>query len=92
MNTIVDDCTQVEGGCDRPDITGRLYAYLDDPINEPAAEDIEEHLLGCRDCRESFLMALKLRCAGRDARIAEDEEIKGSADVVRIADFRKEYT
>jgi hypothetical protein len=91
MNTIVEDFSQVGGGCERPDISGRLYAYLDDPINEPAAEDIEEHMLGCRDCREFFLMALKLRRAGRQARVADTEEIANSAEVVSLADFRKEY-
>jgi hypothetical protein len=91
MNTNVEGFTEVRGGCERPDISGRLYAYLDDPINEPAADDIEEHLLGCRDCREFFLMTLKLRHAGRQARVVEGGEIAGSADVVSIAEFRKEY-
>jgi len=91
MNTTVEDFSQVEGGCERPGISGRLYAYLDDPINEPAADDIEEHLLGCRDCREFFLMALKLRRAGRQARVTDAEEVASSADVVSIAEFRKEY-
>jgi hypothetical protein len=91
MNTIVEDCLQVGGGCERPDISGRLYAYLDDPINEPSADDIEEHLLGCRDCREFLLMGLKLRRAGREAQVANSEEIAGSAEVVSLADFRKEY-
>ena len=87
MTTILSDFTEVQGGCDRPDISGRVYAYLDDPINEPAAEDIEDHLLGCRDCRELVLMALNLRRAARRASLAEGEE---NAEVVRLADFRKE--
>lgn len=93
MNTILNEFTEVQGGCNRPDISGRLYAYLDDPVNEPAAEEIEDHVLDCRDCRGFLLMTLNLRREGRRAKVAQGEELPGSADaeVVSIGEFRKEY-
>ncbi len=93
MNTILNDFTEVQGGCDRPDISGRLYAYLDDPINEPVAEEIEDHLLACRDCREFLLLTLSLRREARQMVVAEGKAVPGSTEpkVVRIAAFRKEY-
>jgi putative zinc finger protein len=91
MKTILDDFTHVQGGCDRPELFGRLYSYLDDPINEPAAEEIEDHLLDCRDCREFFLTTLNLRRAARNFGVADGDEIPDSADVVTISEFGKEY-
>lgn len=92
MNAIFDEFTEAQGGCDRPDISGRLYAYVDDPINEPAAAEFEDHLLECRDCREFFLMTLKLRREARRVAVTQ-EEVAGSAEanVVGLAEFRKEY-
>ncbi|HKU76871.1 MAG TPA: zf-HC2 domain-containing protein [Pyrinomonadaceae bacterium] len=88
MNTILEDDFMHMGGCDRPDVSGRLYAYLDDPINEPAADEIEDHLLDCRDCRESFLTALNLRSAARKMGVVADGfDISDSVDVITIAEF-----
>ena len=91
MNTILDDFTQVQGGCERPDISGRLYAYLDDPINEPAAEEIEDHFLECRDCRELFLTTTNLRDAARKMSVANGDEFPGEVDEVTPAESRREF-
>jgi predicted anti-sigma-YlaC factor YlaD len=92
MNTILNEFTEAQGGCDCPDIAGRLYAYIDEPINEPAAAEFEDHLLECRDCREFFLTTLKLRREARHTVVTQDK-VTGSVDanVVGLAEFRKEY-
>ena len=91
MNTVLDDITHVQGGCGRPDISGRLYTYLEDPINDPAAEEIEDHLLACRDCREFFLTTTNLRRAARKMNVAGGDEFPDEVDELMSAEFGKEY-
>lgn len=95
MNTNLDEFTeaQVKGECDRPDISGRLYDFIDDPLGYPEAREVESHLLECLECREFFLAMMSIRteaCRTKGERGDEDLYVSDEAQVIRIGDFRKD--
>ncbi len=84
---------QASGTCTHPTLGDRLSAYLADPVESPAAEEVEDHLLECRYCREFFLMVLSIRGEARMAkkkRAGANGHSSNDEKVLRLADFRKE--
>lgn len=85
------------GTCSRPALREQLAVYILNPLTDPAAEEIEEHLLDCRSCRELFLTMLKLRDSERQDRKLRAHAAgggaarSGSAQVFRFADFTREW-
>jgi len=69
-----------------------MVTYITDPINDPSAEEVENHLLDCRGCRDFFLTMLKMRShaaqaekRGRNSATRKMDR----ADLIRFSDFRK---
>jgi predicted anti-sigma-YlaC factor YlaD len=83
---------QLSGACTYPATGERLSEYLADPLESPAAKEVEEHLLDCRHCREFFLTILSMRGEARMAQITPDGEIgrqEQNANVLEMAYFKK---
>ena len=51
--------------CTRPGVSGQLYDYVADLLEDPAAEEFEYHLLDCPRCRREYLKLMSLRGAPR---------------------------
>ncbi len=86
--------TQHGGSCTDPQVGEGLSAYITDPLEE-GAEDVEDHLLNCRPCREFYLTMLDILDEARAKNGARggsnnghtpDEEATPS-----LADFRKSW-
>lgn len=83
------------GACINPAAGERLSEYLADPLESPAAKDVEAHLLDCRHCREFFLTVFSLRDAARTAQQTQEDAGGGDArseqdaNVLAMAHFRK---
>lgn len=80
--------------CTSPAVGRRLSAYIVGLIEGPEAEELEEHMLGCRSCREFYSVVSSMRGEARkmnNAREGADESAAKGARVLRLADFRKEW-
>lgn len=81
------------GACVDPATGERISEYLADPLDSPAAEEVEAHLLDCLHCREFFLTILSIR---GEARMARNTPHAGGGDseqnenVLELSQFREE--
>ncbi|HEU4598015.1 MAG TPA: zf-HC2 domain-containing protein [Pyrinomonadaceae bacterium] len=85
---------QSSGVCTNPAVGDRLFIYLNNPLEDPSAEAVEDHLLGCRHCRNILLKMLSLQKEARrasNARGHDDGSASNDAKVARLADFDKEW-
>lgn len=86
---------QVNGVCENPDVRERLPVYITNPLEDPSANEVEDHLLDCRHCRELFVMMLRLHNEARSAKNLRGGGGNGraanEAQVLRLADFRKDW-
>jgi hypothetical protein len=85
---------QSDEACTYPHAGGRLADYLADPLESPVAQEVEDHLLECRYCREFFLAVLSIRGEARMVKTMSgnaDESPSGDANVMRLSDFKKEW-
>jgi predicted anti-sigma-YlaC factor YlaD len=67
---------------------------LADPLESPIAQEVEDHLLECRYCREFFLAVLSMRGEARmvkATRAGVDGNPSSNAKVARLSDFKKEW-
>jgi predicted anti-sigma-YlaC factor YlaD len=81
--------------CTNPVIQEQVFAYIADQIEDSAAEEVEDHLLECRHCREFFLIMLSIR--GEAQKVSrphgsQDCLTSNDALVPRLADFRKKWS
>lgn len=74
--------------CTQSGFTERVDRYLDDPLNDPEAEEIEDHLLDCRACREFVDTMLSVRGEGARAANSNGQSIK-DRQLTRIATYRR---
>jgi predicted anti-sigma-YlaC factor YlaD len=79
----------VGGVCTQPIFIERVSRYLDDPVNSSAAEQVEEHLLDCRGCREFVDTMLSIRAEGTRSARGNEQSCK-EGRLARIATYRKE--
>jgi hypothetical protein len=70
MNTTEHELRKGKPKCTRPTVGMRLSKYLADSIAASGADEVEEHLLECRDCRAFFLRMLHIRNGASKAGIA----------------------
>jgi Putative zinc-finger len=85
---------QVNGACTNPVIREHLSFYITNPLEDPSAEEVEDHLLDCRHCREVFLIMLSVRNearVSRDKHNGENGRAAHDVKVLQLADFRKEW-
>jgi Putative zinc-finger len=91
QNKIVN--AQFEHPCIRPEIGELLPDYIVNLLADWAADEVEEHLLGCRQCRENYLKVISLPGAARAkkerAAAAAKESSPARGELVRFADFKK---
>ena len=69
-----------------------LYGYISGALESSEAVEVEDHLLGCRPCRDFFVTMLGVRASARSSRELRDAEgipEPDSAQVTRLGDFRK---
>jgi hypothetical protein len=84
---------QHTGACIDPATGERISEYLADPLDNPAAVEVEAHLLDCLYCREFFLTILSIRGEARMAKKmpnAEGKEFEQNEDVPELSNFRKD--
>lgn len=82
----------VSVSCAKPGIRQHLSIYITDPLDDPLAEEVEDHLLDCRHCREFFMTMLQLRDEARrqkEARGGGNGRPSNEAKVFSLADFKK---
>lgn len=60
--------------CTRPTLGELLPDYILDLLADPAAEELEDHLLECRHCKDKYLTILRVRGAAMRARGQEAAE------------------
>jgi hypothetical protein len=80
--------------CRHPALRDHLSVYVINPLEDPSAEEVEDHLLDCRHCRKLFLTMLNLRNGARgtkNMRRSENGRESNEAQVFRLAEFRKEW-
>jgi anti-sigma factor RsiW len=80
--------------CVNPVIEERVFAYITDELEDSAVEEVEDHLLECRHCREFFLIMLSVRGEAQkagDLRSSEDRLASNGTLVPRLADSRKKW-
>ena len=82
---------QPREACARPAAAELLYDYTADLLEDPAAEEFEDHLLDCGCCRRQYLRLLGLRGAKAAAEPARDEKRRAPrrAKVITLAAFRR---
>jgi hypothetical protein len=79
--------------CACPAVGERLYDYIVDLLEDPVAEEVEDHLLNCRCCRQEYLKLLSLRGAKGEPETKHDDGDAGAPNdknVFSLAGFRKE--
>lgn len=79
--------------CDNPGIRGYLSVYILNPVEDPSAREVEDHLLDCRHCREFLLTTLSVRDEARRAKNRRRNEARrgpSAAQVIRLDDHKKE--
>lgn len=59
--------------CINPDMRELLPEYMVELLTDAAAEEVEEHLLFCRYCREDYLKILGMRGRARHARLTHGD-------------------
>jgi len=96
MNKNQLDYTEVQSyvTCN-PHIQERVFAYIADQLDGSGAEEVEDHLLECRDCREFFLKMLSIRKeAQQQGRLNGGEDCRTSNEtlVPMLADYRKKWS
>lgn len=97
MNKRQLNCTaeQLYVACTNPVIQIQVFPYITDQLEDSAAEEVEDHLLECRHCREFFLIMLSIRGEAQKAGNLHDDETRlasNDAPVPRLADSRKKWT
>lgn len=97
MNKRKLNCTaeQVDVTCTNPAIQEQVFAYITDKIEDSAAEEVEDHLLECRHCREFFLIMLSIRGEAQkvgNLHVSEHWLTSNDALVPRLADSRKKWS
>lgn len=83
------------GKCTETSIQEQVFSYLADDLEDSAAEEVEDHLLECRHCREFFLAMLNTRGEASMAQSASGGgtgRVSNDGSVPRLADFRKKGT
>jgi anti-sigma factor RsiW len=68
--------TQSREVCTRPALGELLPDYIVDLLEDPAAEEVEDHLLECRHCKERYLTILRIRGAAIRARRRGQEGVE----------------
>jgi predicted anti-sigma-YlaC factor YlaD len=79
-------------GCVNKDIGQLLPDYLVGLLSVSASDEVKEHLLFCRECREHYLKIISLRTAARvqvRAATAAGSSGASGAEVLKITDFLK---
>ena len=69
-----------------------LYGYISGALESFEAVEVEDHLLGCRPCRDFFVTMLDVRAEARTSKELRDAEGIPEPDgtqVIRLGDFRK---
>lgn len=97
MNKNQLDYTEVQSYaiCTNPPIQERVFAYIADQLDGSGAEEVEDHLLECRDCREFFLTMLNVRKeVQKQGNLNGNEGIPKSNEtlVPMLADYRKKWS
>ena len=62
--------------CTAPALGAQVPDYIVERLNDQQAEVIENHLLECKDCRETYMTIICTREAGRRKRLATDQDIR----------------
>jgi hypothetical protein len=93
MSTILTaKATRLPKTCTCTDLGAKLRDYVLDLLEDLAAEEVEDHLLDCRNCRDRYLKALNIlgTADGSEPELSQGERcaLKG-ARVLRMADFKK---
>jgi hypothetical protein len=80
--------------CINPNVQEQVFKYLlDDLDDEHEAEAVEDHLLECRYCRDTFLTMLNVRVEANGARNLRDgagSPAPTDSQVLRLADSKKQ--
>ncbi len=92
QNTI-EKGAEVSDACADPHISKLIPEYVNNLIADPSANEIENHLLECRHCREFFITLMQLRIihGNRGKRRARRRKALKSSSVVTLADFKKAW-
>jgi anti-sigma factor RsiW len=64
--------TQSREVCTCPSLGARLPDYIVELLEDLAAEEVEDHLLECRHCKERYLTILRIRSAALQARRGQE--------------------
>lgn len=92
MNTYHNQMTgaQFREACICPATGSLLPDYILDLLEDTVAEKVEEHLVNCRSCKETYLTILRIRGAARRKdparRAANSSEDEGPDDQTRPDD------
>lgn len=95
METIHDMLTEAQPfeKCSNPDIRKQVFKYLLDDLDDHEAEVVEDHLLECRYCRETFLTMLRIRTeadGAKNLRERRGEPAPNDAQILKLADSQKQ--
>ena len=94
MSRNLSDISQVTEGvvCTHPGFLDRVNQYLEDPLNSEGAQEVEDHLLDCRACREFVDTVISIRGkTGRTVIRGDDDLSYEDLQVTKISTFRKEH-
>jgi hypothetical protein len=86
---------QVCVACTNPTIEEQVFAYIADQLEDSVVEEVEDHLLECRHCREFFLIMLSVRGeAQKVSNLHGSEDCLTLNDVLvpRLANSRKKWS
>lgn len=78
--------------CICPDVGELLSHYIVDLLSDSAAEEVEEHLIFCRFCREKVLRMDKIRSAAQADKTkvgARDKYEISGATILSLDEFKK---
>lgn len=86
--------TQLSEECIDSDVQEKVFKYLlDDIEDEPEAEAVEDHLLECRYCRETFLTMLSVRVGAdgsNNLRGGSGDVAPTDAQLLKLADAEQQ--
>jgi anti-sigma factor RsiW len=72
------------GSCAKPELRERLSIYILNPLEDPSAEEVEDHLLDCLECREQLMSMLRLRSAMRRTKKSDRNELENELDDAEV--------
>jgi anti-sigma factor RsiW len=96
MSTHVYPFTEAKSGeggdlCVDPAVGAMLPDYIVDLLEEPEAEEVDQHLIDCHHCKGKYLTILRIRYTARNSKTAfddEDDRASNDANVRKLSDFK----